>query len=118
MKPIDDPYKVYTSIPYIKTFYYKNINIDEDSIFRATKVSNIENGLFIGYNWEKKKSISLYSTNTIDSNSVNFNIYELTEGDNVIKHEFINNTNPIVLNLLLAKFDKEEDVSVYILIKN
>jgi hypothetical protein len=118
MKPIDDPYKVYTSIPYIKTFYYKNINIDEDSIFRATKVSNIENGLFIGYNWEKKKSISLYSTNTIDANSVNFNIYELTEGDNVIKHEFINNTNPIVLNLLLAKFDKEEDVSVYILIKN
>jgi hypothetical protein len=108
MVPIENQYKVYSTLPDKNTFYYKNSRIDEDTIFKATRMNTIENCLFIAYNWEKKNSVSLYSTNTIDPNSVNFAIYEANDENTLIEHEFINNDKPILLRILIVKFNDEE----------
>ncbi len=108
MIPVENQYKVYSSIPGKNTFYYKTTQIDEDVVFKATRMSNIENCLFIAYNWEKKKSVSLYSTNTINPGSVNFILYEAIDENTLIEHEFINNDKPVLLRVLMVKFDKEE----------
>jgi hypothetical protein len=108
MLPTENQYKVYSSIPDKNTFYYKTSQIDEDVVFKATRMNNIENCLFIAYNWEKKQSVSLYSTNTINPNSVNFIVYEAMDENTLIEHEFITNNKPVLLRVLMVKFDKEE----------
>ena len=108
MIPVENQYKVYSSIPLKNTFYYKTSQIDEDILFKATRMNSIENCLFIAYNWEKKKSVSLYSTNTINPGSVNFILYEAVDENTLVEHEFINNNKPNLLRVLMVKFDNEE----------
>lgn len=108
MMEIENQYKVYSSIPDRNTFYYKTSQIDEDVVFKATRMDSIENCLFIDYNWEKKQSVSLYSTNTINPESVNFILYEAIDENNLVEHEFINNNKPLLLRVLMVKFDNEE----------
>ena len=108
MMDVENQYKVYSSIPDRNTFYYKNSQIDEDVVFKATRMNSIENCLFIAYNWEKKQSVSLYSTNIINPESVNFILYEAIDENNLIEHEFINNNKPVLLRILMVKFDNEE----------
>ena len=108
MIPIENQYKVYSSIQPRNTFYYKTSQIDEDIVFKATRMNSLENCLFIAYNWEKKNSVYLYSTNTIEPNSVNFILYEAVDENNLVEHEFINNNKPILLRVLMAKFEGEE----------
>jgi hypothetical protein len=78
-------------------------------------MNNIENCLFIAYNWEKKQSVSLYSTNTINPNSVNFIVYEAMDENTLIEHEFINNNKPVLLRVLMVKF-KDEETKFYALL--
>jgi hypothetical protein len=115
MIPIENQYKVYSSIPDKNTFYYKTTQIDEDIVFKATRMNSIENCLFIAYNWEKKQSISLYSTNIIDPGSVNFILYESVDENTLVEHEFINNSKPILLRVLMVKF-KDEETKFYALL--
>jgi hypothetical protein len=115
MIPIENQYKVYSSIPDKNTFYYKTTQIDEDVVFKATRMNNIENCLFIAYNWEKKQSVSLYSTNTINPNSVNFIVYEAMDENTLVEHEFINNNKPVLLRVLMVKF-KDEETKFYALL--
>ncbi len=115
MIPVENQYKVYSSIPDKNTFYYKTTQIDEDVIFKATRMNSIENCLFIAYNWDKKQSVSLYSTNVINPNSVNFIIYEAVDENTLIEHEFINNSKPVLLRVLMVKF-KDEETKFYALL--
>ncbi len=113
MNPVVNQYKIHYEIQDELSFYYKNPEIDEETIFRAIKCENIENALFTAYNWDKKKMISLYNTSTISPEKVNFILYEMIDEFKVKEHNFISN-NGNIYQLLIANIENE--IKIYALL--
>ncbi len=116
MIPIVNPYKVYYEIPggvnEEISFYYKNPNIDEDTVFRALKTNSIEQALSYSKQWSKNKSVSLYTETVIDPDSVSFVLYEMEDEYSVKRHEFLRGNEP--LKVLIANIENE--IKIYALL--
>lgn len=116
MIPIINPYKINYEIPYYDdfSFYYKNINIDEETVFRAIKSTSIEHALSYSKQWSKNKTVSVYTENVVDPDSVNFNIYEMVDEYSVKIHSFTNRKDPNRFRILLANIENE--IKIYALL--
>jgi hypothetical protein len=116
MIPIVNPYKINYEIPEYDdfSFYYKNPNIDEETIFRAIKSTSIEHALSYAKQWAKTKSISVYTENVVDPNSVNFNIYEMEDEYSVKIHNFTGGNDGNIFQILLANI--EDEIKIYALL--
>jgi len=110
MMPIENPYKVYTDIVELPSFYYKNNDIEEDTIFRAVSFDSIEKALYTCYTWNKDNETMYYTDKGISVKDVNFVLY-----DGVEKYDFINKDIGEVYKVMIAKFDNE-DVKYYSLL--
>ena len=110
MMPIENPYKVYTDIVELPSFYYKNNDIEEDTIFRAVSFDSIEKALYTCYTWNKDNETMYYTDKGISVKDVNFVLY-----DGVEKYDFINKDIGEVYKIMIAKFDNE-DVKYYSLL--
>ena len=111
MLPIEKPYKVYTEVVDLPSFYYKNNDIEEDTIFRAVSFDTIEKALYGSYMWNKSGNVMYYTDKGISANDVNFILYQ-HDGE---KYEFINNREGMVYKIMLVKFNNE-DVKYYSLL--
>ena len=110
MMPIENPYKVYTDIVELPSFYYKNNDIEEDTIYRAVSFDSIEKALYTCYVWNKDNETMYYTDKGISVNDVNFVLY-----DGVNKYDFINKDIGEVYKIMVAKFNNE-DVKYYSLL--
>jgi hypothetical protein len=118
MIPIINPYKVYYEIPGgindEISFYYKNINIDEDTVFRAIKTNSIEQALSYSKQWAKNKRVYLYTESIIDPDSVSFILYEMEDEYSVKTHDFIGKKQDEIFRVLLANIENE--IKIYALL--
>lgn len=114
MIPIINPYKVYYEIQDEISFYYKNTNIDEETVFRAIKSNSIEQAISYSKQWFKNKSVSLYTESVVDPDSVNFNIYEMEDEYSVKIHEFMGKNDKDICQILLANIENE--IKIYALL--
>ena len=114
MIPINNPYKVHYEIPDEISFYYKNINIDEETVFRAIKSNSIEQAISYAKQWSKNNSVSFYTENVVDPDSVNFILYEMVDEYSVKKHEFMGKNDRDVFQILMANIENE--IKIYALL--
>ena len=114
MIPIINPYKVYYEIPDEISFYYKNMNIDEETVFRAIKSNSIDQAISYSKEWLKNKRVSLYSETTVDPDSVNFILYEMEDEYSIKKHEFMGKKDRDICQLLMVNIEKE--IKIYALL--
>lgn len=114
MIPIINPYKVYYEIPDEISFYYKNINIDEETVFRAIKSNSIEHAISYAKQWSKNKSVSFYTENVVDPDNVNFILYEMVDEYSVKQHEFIGKNDRDICQILMANIENE--IKIYALL--
>jgi hypothetical protein len=116
MIPIVNPYKINYEIPHDDdfSFYYKNLNIDEEIVFRAIKSTSIEHALSMSKQWARNKSVSIYTENVVDPDSVNFNIYEMEDEYSVKIHNFTGGNDVNIFQILLANIENE--IKIYALL--
>ena len=116
MIPIVNPYKINYEIPHDDdfSFYYKNLNIDEETVFRAIKSTSIEHALSMSKQWARNKSVSIYTENVVDPDSVNFNIYEMEDEYSVKIHNFTGGNAVNIFQILLANIENE--IKIYALL--
>jgi hypothetical protein len=113
MNPIVNQYEIHYEIQDELSYYYKNPEIDEETVFRAIKCENIESALYTAYTWDKKKTISLYSSSTISPDTVNFILYEMIDEFKVKEHNFISK-NSNIYQVLIANVENE--IKIYALL--
>ncbi len=113
MNPIVNQYEIHYEIQDELSYYYKNPEIDEETVFRAIKCENIESALYTAYTWDKKKTISLYSSSTISPDTVNFILYEMIDEFKVKEHNFISK-NSSIYQVLIANVENE--IKIYALL--
>jgi hypothetical protein len=118
MIPIINPYKVYYELPggvnEDFSFYYKNINIDEDTIFRALKTNSIEQALSYSKQWAKNKSVSIYTETVIDPDSVSFVLFEMEDEYSVKKYDFKGKSQDGIFRVLIVNIENE--IKIYALL--
>jgi hypothetical protein len=114
MIPIINPYKVYYEIPDEVSFYYKNINIDEETVFRAIKSSSIEQAISYSKQWARNKSVSIYTESVVDPNSVNFILYEMIDEYSIKTHEFMGKNDRDICQILIVNIENE--IKIYALL--
>ena len=119
MIPIINPYKVYYEIPGgindDISFYYKNSNINENTVFRAIKSKSIEQALSYSKQWSKNKSVSLYTETVIDPDNVSFILYELEDEYSVKPHNFQGKNQDEIFRVLIANIENE--IKIYALLE-
>ncbi len=114
MIPIINPYKVHYEIPDEMSFYYKNMNIDEETVFRAINSNSIEQAISYAKQWFKNKAVSLYTESVVDPDSVNFILYEMVDEYNIKQHEFMGKNDRDICQILMANIENE--IKIYALL--
>ncbi len=90
------------------------MNIDEETVFRAIKSNSIEHAISYSKQWFKNKTVSLYTENVVDPDSVNFILYEMLDEYSVKQHDFMGKNDKDVCQILIANIENE--IKIYALL--